>query len=73
MIKKSTLILICVALAISVDSAPPEIHDFWHFPYLTEVDHNLTIRANVTDPDGDLMGVYLDVVLPNGTNDLTFQ
>ncbi|MBN2014260.1 MAG: hypothetical protein JW778_03680 [Candidatus Altiarchaeota archaeon] len=65
--KKIFFVMLCMMFAVSVSADPPVIHSTWHFPYLTEVNDTVVIRANVTDADGDMTGVYVDIRLPNGT------
>jgi hypothetical protein len=69
--KQAILLLVCIAALVSFAGAdPPVISGVQHFPYLTEVNTSTFIRANVTDVDGDLSGVYVDIALPNGTSRL---
>lgn len=63
---KTLLLLSTLILINQVSAADPIIHETWHFPYFTEVDHLVTIRANVSDPDLDLNSVFLDVRPPMG-------
>ncbi|HEX55217.1 MAG TPA: hypothetical protein ENF49_03725 [Candidatus Altiarchaeales archaeon] len=58
---------IIFSITTLVYSAKPSINEVWHFPYLTEVNTNVTFRANVTDPDNDLWNVFIDIELCNGT------
>lgn len=67
MIKKLSILVCVLAFVATVDAAPPVINAVWHFPYLTQVNESVVIRANVSDIDGDLMGVYVDIMLPDGS------
>ncbi|MEA3255723.1 MAG: hypothetical protein U9Q22_07820 [Candidatus Altiarchaeota archaeon] len=67
---KRVLILITLLFIIEAAyAAAPVIHSVSHHPYLTQQYTNVTIQANVTDVDGDLSGVYVNITTPSGAKD----
>jgi len=61
-------IFIVLALIPIVLAVPPSINNVTDFPDPVEVNHTITIQANVTDADGDLDSVVLSFLSPVSEN-----